>query len=67
MPANKNGIKPGDYKVLIGSTAETVIVGGMPTTRETIDPNYVTKSKTPLTVKVDKKMTYDIQVPRFKK
>ncbi|MDR0520319.1 MAG: hypothetical protein LBH00_00545 [Planctomycetaceae bacterium] len=63
------GIKPGEYKVVLGTTRLTEKVGDKYVTIDTVPPEFTEKSTTPLTVTVKSgtAMKYDIKVPHLKK
>lgn len=63
----KDGLPPGDYKVYITSSAINIVDKkiGMVRQEYQIDNKYEKADTSGLTVKVDKSMTYDIEVDRY--
>lgn len=64
-----DGLPPGEYKIFImgSEKMESAPGGGLPTVTYTIDRKYEKADTSGLVLKVEKSMTYDIEVDRFKK
>jgi hypothetical protein len=64
----KKGIKPGEYKIVLGSTRTMEKSGNTFVTKDTVAAEFTETKTTPLTVtvKAGSSMTYDIKIPRPK-
>lgn len=64
-----DGLPPGEYKVYIigAEKMETAPGGGLPMLTYTIDRKYEKAETSGLTLKVEKSMTHDFELDRYKK